>query len=168
MLGFLLLVGACSRGDGAAAPGGTAAATTVDESTGTTEVPPEDGVQLFDYRPAVGDCFDRRRTTDGTSRSYILKLDCAKPHMFEVFAIVDLETSNYPGEGELATQAKKQCPRSWEAYVGQAYELSKLELSWEAPSRANWNLTLKHSLACLLKSGTDDAKLDGARRGSRE
>lgn len=165
---FLLLGGACSRGDNAAAPGGTTIATIDEESVGTTEVPPEEGMQLFDYRPAVGDCFDRRRTTDGTSRSYILKFDCAKPHMFEVFAVVDLETSGYPGEVELATAAKKQCPRSWEAYVGQAYELSKLELSWEAPSSANWNLTLDHSLGCLLKAGTDNAKLEGSRKGSRE
>lgn len=166
--GVLLAAGACSSGDGAAAGGGSTTSPTTVEPVATTEVPAESGTQIFSYVPQVGDCFDRRRTTDGSSRPYILVLACQKPHSFEVFALVPIESSQFPGEGNLETLAKRECPKAWTEYVGQPYETSKLELSYEAPGSDDWALTLEHTLACLLRSPTTGGKLEGSKRESGE
>ena len=166
----LILAGAggCSQSDAPSAGDGTTTvpvATT--EPVPTTEVPLEEGTQLFVYNPEVGHCFDRRSTVDGSARNLILLLDCDKPHMYEVFALVDIPDEEYPGEANLDLLAKRECPRQWTEYVGNPYETSRLELSHHAPSRADWNLTLQHSLACLIRS-PGQAKLEDSKRDSGE
>ncbi len=172
LVAALLLAGpataaGCAKEEPAAAGKGTTTVTTADEVPGTTEVPPDQGTQLSVYNPSVGDCFDRRKSTDGSNRGYILKLDCDKPHSFEVFALVDIPDTTFPGDAALTTLAKRQCLKSWTAYVGQPYETSELEYSYEAPSRTNWGLTYKHTLACLVRARADGGKLTGTARDSR-
>ena len=63
--------------------------------------------------------------------------------------------------------ADDTCPDSWTDYVGEPYETSALELAHEAPSKADWDQTFRHFLACLVRAGTTGEKLEGSVRGSR-
>lgn len=136
---------ACTGDDGATS------ATTLPppppETTTTTEPPLEAGEEIFVYSPNVGDCFDRRRlerpreeTATGQT-DIVLLLDCALPHKNEVFAVVDVPDPDgpFPGEDPMLTHARRECVRSFEAYVGRAYEVSTLEIGYYLPSQLEWD-----------------------------
>lgn len=162
-----VVLGACSRSSTDTAPTSTTATTAPPETTSTTEVPMEQGRQIYAYVPSVGDCYDERRTESaGTSREVVLALDCDKPHTNEVFAVVDVELEDYPGEVVLKNLAKLECPKSFEGYVGAPYETSTFEISYWLPSEDSWNQGYRKTLGCLVTSG-QGPKLEGSARDAR-
>jgi hypothetical protein len=119
------------------------------ESTTTTEVPLTSGKQVSFYVPAVGECFDLR--ADDKGAPIHLVLDCALPHQRQVFAIFDYTaTKEYPGQDALEAQAKLECPKSWEAFVGAPYETSRYELAFDLPDEAGWGNGIRHVVGCLI------------------
>jgi hypothetical protein len=163
LLAVALLAG-CT-GDGKGDP----AATTTSEpapTTTTTEAPLSAGKQFSFYVPAVGDCFDIR-PVDRAAPIY-LRLDCSLPHENEVFATWDYtDTKEYQGSTILESQAKKRCPGSWEAYVGQAYETSRLGLAYLLPDQAGWGNGIRHVVGCLVVDPASERRV-GSVRGSGE
>jgi hypothetical protein len=141
----------------------TTTTTAVPETTTTTEAPLSAGKQFSFYVPAVGDCFDVR--TAPKAPTIYLKLDCNLPHENEVFAVVELTGTDYPGAPFLEAAAKKACPASWEAYVGQAYETSSLAIGYLIPDEATWGNGIRHVTGCLVRSG-DDSRRAGSAKGS--
>ena len=114
--------------------------------------------------PAVGDCYDVR-PVDKAPPIY-LKLDCALPHQNEVFAVLDYTaTKEYPNPDALEGQAKSECPKSWPAYVGAAYETSRDELAYDLPDQAGWGNGIHHVIGCLIVD-PDGALLTGSAKGS--
>ena len=94
------------------------------------------GKQFSFYVPAVGDCFDVAHRSTRPPPIY-LELDCALPHQNEVFATFDYPgTKDYPGAAGARGlgQAARARP-SWEAYVGQPYEISRFEIGLPAARR---------------------------------
>lgn len=146
------------------------------ETTTTTEVPLEQGKQVYVYNPEVGDCFDKRKVPGQNNKltDVILILECDQPHEFEVFAVVeypapdpkatDPKAREFPDDDVLRTFAKTECPKRYEAYVGQRYELSKLELAYLMPLEANWPSNRK--IACEVYDVTG-RKLDSTVRDSK-
>ncbi len=129
------------------------------ETTTTTEAPLEAGKQIFVYVPAVGDCFDKRKVAGQANKQteIVLKLDCTLPHQYEVFGVVDYTLPDpkdltYPGDELLRRFAKTECPKQYQAYVGQAYELSKYEIGYVIPPEANWPSNRK--IGCTVVDGT--------------
>lgn len=147
-LGLLLLAG-CSGQETTSTSTTTGTAAPI-ETTTTTEVPLGNGKQVYVYSPAVGDCFDKRKVPGQNTKltEVILILDCAEPHEFEVFAVVeypapdlksaDPKARDFPEDELLRKYAKTECPKRYQDYVGQRYELSKLELAYVLPTKANW------------------------------
>ena len=121
-------------------------------TTTTTETPAGAGTQLYVYTPVVGDCIDRRSmmngvmttngvapTADGslhTSGQIILRLDCERPHQYEVILddtteVAKAKPQSPEAYGELA---KRICPAAFPTYIGRSYQDSKLEFGWIAPT----------------------------------
>lgn len=152
---LVVATAACSGDDGAS----TATTTTIEipvETTTTTEVPIEDGDVIYTYDPEVGDCFDLRRLdpASATARSrldIVLLIDCGLPHRYEVFDVIAYDNiyGIYPGDHGLQTYANQNCARNFDAYVGQAYELSEIEMSYWAPSDEDWS-SGPQRFACTL------------------
>jgi hypothetical protein len=143
-------------------PVATAAATT------TTEVADDGGRVETAYVPQVGECFDERaRTDEGTGRetTYRLVVDCLLPHENEVFAIVAAgdATSPYPGEEAMRRTARRECPRSFPAYVGAAYEVSVYGLGFVLPTPEQWFTT--RVIGCTL-TGPGGGRTAGSAKDS--
>jgi len=104
----------------------------------------------------------------------ILLLTCDQPHEFEVFAVVeypapdpkstDPKARDFPEDEVLRKFAKTECPKRYEDYVGQKYELSKLEIAFVMPLEANWPSSRK--IGCDLYDVTG-RKLDHTVRDSK-
>jgi hypothetical protein len=129
------------------------------ETTTTTEAPLDAGKQMFVYVPSTGDCFDKRKVPGQGNKQteIVLKLDCTLPHQYEVFGVVDYvlpdpKDTAYPGDEILRKFAKVECPKLYEAYVGQAYELSKYEIGYVIPPEANWPSNRK--VGCTVVDST--------------
>ena len=170
-----LLITACS-GKEVASPSTTTGTAAPVETTTTTEVPLEEGEQIYVYSPEVGDCFDKRKVPGQNNKltDVILMLTCDQPHEFEVFAVVeypapdpkstDPEARAFPEDEVLRKFAKTECPKKYEDYVGQKYELSKLEIAFVMPLEANW--PSNRSIGCDLYDVTG-RKLDKTVRDSK-
>ena len=119
------------------------------ESTTTTEVPLSAGQQVSFFVPEVGDCFDIR-PVDKQPPIHLV-LDCSLPHQRQVFSAFDYTGGkDYPGQEVLEGQAKLQCPKSWEAFVGAPYETSRFEMDFDLPDEAGWGNGIRHVIGCLL------------------
>jgi hypothetical protein len=178
VVGLVALGGAT----GCAEPRGTVAATTTStaitlppETTTTTELPLSAGRQLTRYTPEVGDCFDRRKAEGIDPKTakprepdeeVILRLDCNQPHSFEVFAVVDITTPDFPGEPTLVNQGKAACARYFGDYVGAPYETSSIEIAYFVPSGRTWPDLARKVIGCTLRdpSGKATGSLKGSAR----
>ena len=119
------------------------------ETTTTTEVPMSAGRQVSFFVPAVGDCYDVRPVDKAPPIHLVL--DCSLPHQRQVFATFDYTASkDYPGPDLLEAQAKLECPKSWEAFVGAPYETSRFELAYELPDQAGWGNGIRHVVGCVV------------------
>jgi hypothetical protein len=175
-LALALLVAAGCSGKEATSTSTTTGTAAPVETTTTTEVPLEGGKQIYVYSPAVGDCFDKRKVPGQNNKltEVILMLECDQPHEFEVFAVVeypapdpkstDPAAREFPEDDVLRKFAKTECPRHYEDYVGQRYELSKLEIAYVMPQKANWPSNRK--IGCELYDVTG-RKFTGTVRGSK-
>lgn len=165
----LAIMSSCSGDSG---PGAVATTTTVaPETTTTTEPPVDAGTQVFVYTPEVGDCFDRRQLPAeqagaGGQTEIVLLLDCALPHQNEVFALVDYPSSGepFPGEEALEAFAQRECPASFEGFVGRPYEVSELEIGFHFPTESNWSAGSR-VIGCYVYD-LDGDKLIGSMQGS--
>ncbi len=156
----------CSGSSGQSqAPTTTVPATT----TTTTIVPLEQGEQHEVYVPVVGDCFDRRLVEEEGRSGHVplvLTFDCSLPHMFEVFSVLGYPGAGtaYPTDEVLRTYARSACLEGFEAYVGQAYVLSQLDIDHYIPSATDWERGAR-TIGCSLVS-TSGERLTGSALGS--
>jgi hypothetical protein len=119
---------------------------------------------------AVGQCLTL--TGNATVESFRLgdtdKVDCAQPHMLEVF----LQTNHpagvgepYPGDPALQALAEGQCTgAAFADYVGRDFDSSSLDAYWTYPDDQSWKAK-DRELLCALAS-TDGAPLTGSAKGS--
>ncbi len=141
----IVSVSACSRGGEAA----TAA-------TGDT-------VDVFSL--AVGDCLSDGVTT-GTTVSDMQKISCTSPHDYEVYHVFDLPKGAYPGEDVVDKASDAGCSPAFEAFIGKAYDDSKLGLQSLTPQKDGWDQRDDREVVCLIVDA-DEKKLTGSMRGSR-
>lgn len=185
LLVWTVLAAACSGGSTGDAGDAT---TTVppETTTTTTEVHKDDGQVIGAYEPTVGDCFDRRlvdrsEVSDAEEGSgdtpAVLLLDCGLPHRYEVFAVISVPDEltggttadgppRYPGDTVLANHARAACTEHFDAYVGQPYVVSDLEIDHHLPTQAEWNRGLRH-IGCLLYELTGGRMVGSAQGAAR-
>lgn len=168
-------VAACSGDDGddgggpgldrAASSSSASTATTSTTAPSTTTTADPDLVAVVDL--AVGDCFDEGAVReDEPSRLQEVELvECAREHRNEVYAAVDYEagaSAAYPGNGELAQFAQRQCVSRFEAYVGAPVERTGYGIGTIYPDEPSW-AEGDRAVLCVLYDA-DDRPLTGSQK----
>lgn len=107
---------------------------------------------------AVGDCLiDPLAGEDEGEVDDIRAVPCTEPHDLEVYALGTLPDGEYPADEELDTEAGDVCVTNFDAYVGTAYEDSRLDLGFITPSAEAWD-DGDRGVSCFL------FELDGTQR----
>jgi hypothetical protein len=137
---LLLSLSACAGGGaGGRAAGGEPPAPTA-TSTG-----PEGHADVFSLHP--GDCMN---DSDDTEVSELPVVDCTSPHDFEAFSEFDLAGTDYPGDDAVSEEAHGTCADEFEPFVGIAYDSSKLDVRFLAPTEESWSELDDRTVVCLL------------------
>jgi len=165
LVGTVVLSG-CSEtaADDSAAPaaGGTAAA---DEQQVSTET-----VDAFDIE--AGDCIvypeetDAEQSTETTDApSEIETVSCDQAHDSEVYTVFDLPDGDVPGDDEVVAAADERCGADFEAFVGNSYENSVLDIEYFFPSEESWSFDNDREVACMVYH-VEGEQLTGSAKGS--
>ena len=119
-------------------------------------------VDAFQMR--VGDCFDDGSTFDDEEVNSVPGVPCSNPHDNEVYAVYDIAAASFPGEG-MADMAHEGCLARFEAFVGNDYESSALDIATLYPSRESWQQN-DREVVCAVYD-VDAKKLTGSVKGLR-
>lgn len=114
-------------------------------------------IGIFTLRP--GDCF-----ASLAGNSAVLAMPCADEHTFEVFAIAQIDASEFPSEEQMSNFAADRCVALFEQYVGVPFETSRYSASYIGPDRQQWESGARR-LVCYLY-GSDRRSVRGSARES--
>jgi hypothetical protein len=111
----------------------------------------------------VGQCTDQDLTG---SVGEIDSVDCAEPHVAEVFALFDLDGDEYPGTAEVQRLALEGCTGSrFEDYVGLPYAESEIFAGPLVPTEETWNEADDRTVICFAGS-EDGSPTEGSVKGA--
>ena len=164
-----LLRGACSGGDDDAHATTTTAP--VADQTVTTAAPgAPPGAEVEGLRQLeTGQCFDPVEQADA-AESAVYLVDCANPHTYEVYDVVEYEGegagrgTSYPGTATVQNWSEQACYDRFELFVGLRWTLSQLDIQVWWPSEQSWGRT-DRTVICTVVSSTGDP-LTGTQRGT--
>lgn len=112
---------------------------------------------------SIGDCVNWPADGEDTFQS-LERLDCARPHDAEVFALVDHPANpdeEYPGSDTVADWGLQACYEEFAPYVGQTYEQAKgLDYTFFTPTELGWTKYDERLIQCLIFK-LDDSTLMG-------
>ena len=121
-------------------------------------------VDAFDIR--LGDCFNDKSSSGLEEITSIDGVPCSEPHDNEVYALVNLTQTSFPGDEAIEAMAYEVCLEKFESFVGKDYESSSLDIFPIYPTRDSWNELNDREVVCALFD-LDLKKLAGSMRGSR-
>lgn len=85
---------------------------------------------------------------DSSQIATVTTTDCSQEHHAEVIGTITLTTNELPTTTELDTQAREECEKKFETYVGIPTQKSVLEIKWFLPSATSWK-TGDRTIACI-------------------
>ena len=143
---------------------------------GSTELGPIDpldiaGEIISEYSLVGGDCFNRLEGLQSGRRLAITaRVGCDQAHWAEVYHTFELDAPHpavYPGDDAVQGYALRLCYEQFEAFVGEAYELSVYEIGVFTPNRTNFehDVARYRGVHCWLYH-TDDLPLSDTARGA--
>ncbi|WP_232831948.1 septum formation family protein [Nocardiopsis sp. FIRDI 009] len=138
------------------------------EPTHTPEPPEPSGpesVSVFDLEE--GDCITDYTIAGDESISEVPVVDCAEPHIYEIYYAGDLDGDEYPGEEEVVEMTSERCEEEFAEFVGVPSERSELDHSWLFPTEDGWNGDDDREILCLVHERGDgqvSGSLEGAHR----
>ena len=144
-----------------------------DESTELGPIDPLDipGEIISEYNLVDGDCFNRFEGMQAGRRLAITaRVGCDEPHWAEVYHTFELDAPHpavYPGDDTVRSFALRVCYEQFEAFVGEAYELSVYEIGVFTPNRTNFEheVARYRGVHCWLYDANDE-RLSGTARGT--
>jgi len=77
---------------------------------------------------------------------------CSQPHSGEVFASFDLADGPFPGDAQVLRLAEGGCFKRLGKYVGEARDVSKLEVYAYYPVKATWSLD--QGVTCMVTTAS--------------
>lgn len=93
------------------------------------------------------------------------KVDCSKPHLFEVYLTFDLPPGAFPGEAVVEEQANSRCQAAFEPFVGKSFEESTLTFNRLTPTSDGWVRAKDREVVCMIQK-MDDSPRSGSAKGS--
>ena len=170
------VVAALEGGSGARPDTAADADGTGDGSSDSGELGPIDpldipGEIISEYSLVEGDCFNRLEGLQSGRRLAITaRVGCDQNHWAEVYHTFELDApypAVYPGDDAVRGFALRVCYEQFEAFVGEAYELSVYEIGVFVPTRTNFEHeeARYRGVHCWLYH-TDDLPLSETARGT--
>lgn len=109
---------------------------------------------VFDM--AVGDCIEDIESIFGGADSVdqvtkVGVIDCGQPHNAEVYHAEDLPDGDFPGMTELTAQSEQICLDNFEAFAGEPYLQSDLEVTYFHPTEQSWGYG-DRTVNCMIVS----------------
>ncbi|TVR36596.1 MAG: septum formation family protein [Nitriliruptor sp.] len=114
------------------------------------------------FSVAPGDCFDDPDNAVDEISDVPL-VDCEEPHDNEVYAVVELEDGDYPGDEAVLNRAQDTCLDAFEPYVSEPYATSELFATWLVPTEGSWSEG-DREVVCVLFDA--DGPLEGSMQDS--
>lgn len=93
-------------------------------------------VMLFDLE--LGDCLNDADIPLRSDMTDASRVSCDDPHDSELFAILGVEGSAFPGESELVAQGQSRCARAFGDFVGTPFANSTLDFRFYYPTASSW------------------------------
>ena len=93
-------------------------------------------VTLFDLE--LGDCLNDADIPLRSDMTDAPRVSCEDPHDSELFAILGVEGSAFPGESELVAQGQSRCARAFGDFVGIPFANSTLDFRFYYPTASSW------------------------------
>ena len=127
------------------------------------------GEIISEYSLVDGDCFNRLEGLQSGRRLAITaRVGCDQNHWAEVYDTFELDApypAVYPGDDAVRGFALRVCYEQFEAFVGEAYELSVYEIGVFTPNRTNFEheVARYRGVHCWLYH-TDDLPLSETAR----
>ena len=97
---------------------------------------PEGAVTLFDLE--LGDCLNDAGVPLRSDMTDVPRVSCDDPHDSELFAILGVEGSTFPGERELVSQGQDRCARAFGDFIGIPFANSRLDFRFYYPTASSW------------------------------
>ena len=116
------------------------------ERNDSGEIASAGSVDAFSMR--VGDCYDDQMFFSGEVTD-VPGVPCDQPHDNEVFALFDLQGSDYLGDDVTLELADAGCLERFHSYVGAAYEESVLAITHLVPSEGSWTQIKDREVICV-------------------
>jgi len=93
-------------------------------------------VTLFDLE--LGDCLNDADIPLRSDMTDAPRVSCDDPHDSELFAILGVEGSGFPGESELVAQGQSRCARVFGDFIGIPFANSTLDFRFYYPTASSW------------------------------
>jgi hypothetical protein len=122
------------------------------------------GVQTSAFDLELGDCFS---TGDISTVTEVTVVDCAAPHVYEVFGLTEYQaaaTDSFPGDDALNSAADDACRPAFDDYVGIAYDDSDWYGTFINPSESTW-ADGDREIVCVLHT-QDETSVTGSAKDS--
>lgn len=99
----------------------------------------------------VGDCLTKE-IEDDVELLTVEVAPCDDTHVLEAYGNFSLEDGAWPGQDQVDRLAEGGCVKRFEAFVGEPYDTSKLEVFYFRPFEIGWRRG-DRGVSCLISSG---------------
>ena len=97
----------------------------------------------------VGQCFADAISSSSEEVENVDIVDCDKPHLNEIYAVVDLPEGDFPLVF-IDEDSAEICYNAFESFVGLAYEYSIYEANFLRPTMETWEELDDREVVCYL------------------
>ena len=112
----------------------------------------------------VGDCFV---VPTGSAHSALQRVDCAAPHIGEVFLVGDYSGTRFPSASGFQAFADARCPSAFANYTGYAFDAQfELTYAWITPTEGTWGRGVR-TVVCYIRQADGTMTTVSYRRASQ-
>lgn len=116
------------------------------------------------YALTKGDCFDSSTGTLEGETYDVDEVPCTGRHDAEVFAVVTVPGTSFPGDAEVARIADDQCYRLQDSYTMDTWAVpDDVDVYYLVPTRQTWRFG-DREVTCMLGSTEKNGRLTGSLR----
>ncbi|HET9344307.1 MAG TPA: septum formation family protein [Candidatus Limnocylindrales bacterium] len=113
----------------------------------------------------VGDCFDLKDPSEDEIED-VTAVPCTTEHEYEMFFVGSMPAGPFPSDDDFVAWLDTNCVPAFDAFVGLAYDSSKLDIFWLQPTSATWN-DGDRSIQCAVYD-PDNQRLTESLKGSAQ
>ena len=119
------------------------------------------------FELGAGDCLND--ASESGDVSTVPVVDCDKPHDSEVYAVITMDSTDYPGDDAVVAQANDNCRAEFESFIGVPAAHSRYMFNALYPTEDSWNGGDREIL-CRVALVTDGEiqKVTGSLKGAGE